>query len=76
MINFTSIDRLRLQRGAEHLHCLGPRACAEVLAEIGAQTGAMRWIIDRLGRYTTLTPEMMRKTGGDRFAPRVRVVSQ
>ncbi len=63
---------LRLQRGAEHLHRLGPRAIAELLAEIGHQAGCMDDVLEVLGRYRAgLTPELLRLVGGDRFPPRV-----
>jgi hypothetical protein len=35
MIFLYPIDRLRLQRGVEHLHALGARPVAEFLVEIG-----------------------------------------
>ena len=37
----------RLQRGAEHLHKLGPRATAELLAEVGKRIGGMTTILDQ-----------------------------
>ena len=45
VIHLHPLDRLRLQRGAEHLHTLGPRATAELLAEVGARIGGMPAII-------------------------------
>jgi hypothetical protein len=65
------ITDLRLQRGAEHLHRLGPRAIAEVLAEIGRQAGCMDDVLELLGQYRArLTPELLHQVGGDRFPPR------
>ncbi len=61
---------LRLQPGAEHLHSLGPRVIAELLAEIGRSHGIMPAILDRLDAYRhRLTPEMVRAAGGHRFPP-------
>jgi hypothetical protein len=75
MIELGPVDRLRLQRGAEHQHRLGPRAIGEFLAEVGTRTGTMPWIINRLAEYETrITPDMLRATGGDRFPIRLRVV--
>ncbi len=63
---------LHLQRGAEHLHRLGARATAEMLAEIGARIGGMPCILQLLAEYEhRLTPEMLRQVGGDQFPPRV-----
>jgi hypothetical protein len=63
---------LRLQRGAEHLHRLGPRAIAELLAEIGHRADCLDDVLEVLGRYRAgLTPELLRQVGGDRFPPSV-----
>jgi hypothetical protein len=67
----SNLDRVRLQRGAEHLHNLGPRATAEFLAEVAGAIGGMPAILGRLNEYQRrLTPEMLQATGGDRFPPR------
>lgn len=66
---------LRLQRDVEHLHCLGPRAVAEALAEIAARYGCTDGILTVLAEYRRLNFEMMRAAGGDRFPLRpLRVV--
>jgi hypothetical protein len=63
--------RLQLQRGAEHLHRLGPRATAELLAELGGLIGGMPCILTLLAEYRErLDPELLRQVGGDRFPPR------
>ena len=65
---FDPATQLRFQRGAEHLHRLGPRATAEFAVEIAGQMGAMPAIMDLLAEYERrLTPNMLHVTGGDRF---------
>jgi hypothetical protein len=66
---------VRLQRGAEHLHRLGARATAELLAEVGNRIGGMPAIIGLLTEYEQrLTPEMLHAVGGDKFPRRIRAV--
>lgn len=67
---------LRMQRGVEHLHGLGPRATAEFLGDVADQIGGWPTIIALLGEYERrLSPAMLRAVGGDRFPPqRLRVV--
>ncbi len=61
------VDNPRFRHQVEHLHSLGPRAIAELLAEIGVERG-IRTIIDRkLDRYSQLKPEALKATGGDAF---------
>jgi hypothetical protein len=61
----------RMQRGCEHLHELGARATAELLAETGVRIGGLPAILGLLGEYERrLTPRMLRLTGGDRFPTR------
>jgi hypothetical protein len=67
----STFDRLRLQRGAEHLHTLGPRAVAEFLAEIGTHHGCFDDVLARLGVWRRLSPEVVRIVGGDRFPHRM-----
>jgi hypothetical protein len=76
MIHLDPLDRLRLQRGAEHLHSLGARATAELLAEVGHRIGGMPCILGLLCEYQQrLSPQMLRAVGGDRFPIRpLRVV--
>jgi hypothetical protein len=76
MIHLDPLSRLRLQRGAEHLHHLGPRAQAEFLTEVGARIGGMPCILGLLGEYQQrLSPQLLRAVGGDRFPARpMRVV--
>jgi hypothetical protein len=65
-----SLDTLRLHRGAEHLHQLGARATAELLAEVAERIGGWPLILATLTEYERLTPGMVRKAGADRFPPR------
>lgn len=71
-----ALARLRLERGARRLHALGPRAVAELLAEVGQHTGAQPFILDRLTAYGRLTPAQVRAAGADRFTPSVRLVGR
>jgi hypothetical protein len=70
-------DRFRLQRGAEHLHALGARALAEMLAELARDRCDLADTLDRLDAWRAgLSPELLRAAGGDRFPPRpLRVVA-
>jgi hypothetical protein len=75
----TTLDpfvRMRFERGAQHLHGLGPRAVSEFLLEVADKIGGLSCIVDRLSQYELrLTPEMVRLAGGDRFPSRLpRVV--
>jgi hypothetical protein len=71
MIHLDPLSRLRLQRGVEHLHLLGPRATAEMLAEVGHRIGDMPCILSLLGEYQQrLSPQMLRAAGGDCFPTR------
>ena len=70
-------DTLRLQRGAEHLHRLGARALAELLAELARDRCDLAGTLDRLDAWRAgPSPELLRAAGGDRFPPRpLRVVA-
>jgi hypothetical protein len=76
MVHLDTLARLRLQRGAEHLHQLGDRATAEFLAEIADRIGGLPCILGLLGEYEQrLSPQMLRAVGGHRFPSRpLRVV--
>lgn len=65
----------RFRRQVEHLHSLGPRAIAELLAEICAEHSIRTVINRKLDRYSQLRPETLSAAGGDRFpAVPVRLV--
>ncbi len=74
----TPLDRMRLERGAKHLHTLGPRAIAELLIEVAQISGGGPFILDQLDQYERLlTPALLSATGGDRFPSRpLRLVSR
>ena len=76
MVHLDTLDRIRLQRGAEHLHRLGPRAIAELLAEVADRIGGLPCILGLLDEYKQrLSPQMLRTVGADRLpARRLRVV--
>jgi hypothetical protein len=71
-----SLTQLRLQRGVEHLHSLGPRATAEAFSEVADRIGGLPCILGILEDYQRqITPGMLRTSGGDSFPPRpLRVV--
>ncbi len=69
----TPQDRLRIDAGARHLHALGPRATAELLAQVADWTGPAL-MLTWLDEYQRLTPEIVRDVGADGFAPSVRAV--
>ena len=65
------LDRLRLQRGAEHLHLLGARATAEFVAELAARIGGLPAALGLFAEFESrLSPAMVRAAGGDKFPPR------
>jgi hypothetical protein len=58
----------RFNRDVSRLVDLGPRVVAEFLAEVGRDYLLRLVIEELLRRYVTrLTPEMLRRVGGDRF---------
>ena len=70
-------DALRLQRGAQHLYDLGPRAVAEMVAHVAREGLDLPGVLDLMDQWRDgLTPELVRAAGGDRFPPRpLRVVA-
>ena len=71
MVHPDTLDRLRLQLGAQHLHELSARATAEPFAEVGDRIGGGPSITSLLGEYERkLSPRTLRLAGGDRFPRR------
>jgi len=64
------LDVLRVQRGAAHLHALGPRATAELLLDLARRIGGMPALLGLLAEYQRLSPETVRLAGGDRCPSR------
>jgi len=63
------LDQLRLDRGAAHLHGLGPRAVSEALATLAARIGGTPALLAVLTEYEALSPGQVRAAGGDRSPP-------
>ena len=61
--------RLHFRRQVERLHQLGPRATAELLAELGAERGIQTVIDQKLDTYIEIEPETLDAAGGDVFSP-------
>lgn len=66
----TPAQERRLERLAQHLHSLGPRAVHELLAELAVAHSAEDDLFDRLERFRRLSPDTTAAFGGDRFPPR------
>ena len=67
----STIDALRLQRGAEHVHRLGARAVAELLAELARDQCDLPSTLDRLDAWRAgLSPELVQAAGGGSFPRR------
>ena len=56
------------ERDVVKLHHLGPRAIAELLRDVGAQTMRMTAIESRVADFADLDPGVVQVLGGDRFA--------
>ena len=68
-------DSLRFRRGGEHLHRLGARAVAEMLAEIGEAHGITGDVLQRLEAWRELSPEILAAVlGRQQFPPSVQQV--
>lgn len=61
-------DTLRLQRGAQHVHDLGPRAVAEMVAHVAREGLDLPGALDLMDRWRDgLSVEMLAAARGDRF---------
>ena len=63
------VARLHFRRQVERLHRLGPRAVAELLAEIGAERGVTTIIDAKLTRYAAIDPMTLEAASVDQFWP-------
>ena len=64
-----TVASLLFRRKVEQVHSLGPRATAELLAELGAERSILTVINDKLERYADLDPKAVAAAGGDDFWP-------
>ena len=56
-----TLTRLRLQRGTQHLHALGPSAVAGFIEDLSARIGGLPAAVGLLAEYeTNLTPALTR----------------
>ena len=69
MVAADVVADVKFRRQVEHLHRLGPRAVAELLAEIGAECSIMTLVDQKLTTYTGLNPTALEAAGGDTFWP-------
>ena len=60
---------LKFRRQVERLHALGPRATAELLAELGAERSIATIIDQKLDCYTEMDPAAIEAIGGGDFWP-------
>ena len=60
---------LQFRRQVEHLHRLGARALAELLAELAAECSIMTVINQKLAAYVEIEPEVLEAADGARFWP-------
>ncbi len=61
------LDRLRLERGLDHLDSLGRRARTEFWIEFAGKVGGMPAMLRLLAEYENrLNPAMIRAAGADR----------
>ncbi len=63
------VAALRFRRQVERLHQLGPRATAELLAEIGAERSIQTIIEHKLATYAEIDPAAIEAAGGLEFWP-------
>ena len=70
MTTLSPLDALRLQRGSEHLHRLGPRAMDDFIRDLSARIGGLPASLALLAEYEArLSPALLAAAGADRFAP-------
>ena len=69
MVAADVVADFRFRRQVEYLHRLGPRAVAELLAEIGAERSIMAIVDKKLETYVSIEPVALEAAGGDMFWP-------
>ena len=60
---------IAFRRKVERLHARGPRAVAEVFAELGARHSIQTTIDQTLDRHLAVPEEALEATGGDQLPP-------
>ena len=65
LIAADAVADLRFRRRVERLHNLGPRATAELLAELGAERALQTAIDRKLATYVELDPATVEAVGAD-----------
>lgn len=71
MVHLDPFTAVRIQRGVEHLHRLGPHATAELLVELSSRIGGLPTVLTLLSEYQrNLTLAMARQHGGRDFVSR------
>ena len=63
------VANLRFRRKVDRVHSLGPRATAELLAELGAERAIGTLIDQKFDQYAEMSPEALKATGGNDFWP-------
>ena len=64
--NLQPLDEASLHHGVVHLHRLGSRALAEILAKLGSRIGGTPACLRLLNEYIRLSPGRLRSAGGHR----------
>jgi hypothetical protein len=74
MVFLNSLDRLRVERGAENLWRCDVRVLGEFFAEGIHEGDNLPRLLARFQRYGLADPEVVRDLGGNGFPPRLHLV--